>query len=242
MKYNGVTHTGLVRKQNQDCYDIIELHGSIFAVVLDGMGGPLGGEIASSLARDKIREVIVNTYTEDMTEDSTIHLINTALNEANSAVFNRAKEDLEHGNMGTTAVLAAIKGEHTYVASIGDSRAYLYSAGELSRITHDHSVVQEMLDGGGITEAEALIHPQRNIITRALGTKHRIEADLFEVEAKSGDKILLCSDGLTNMVVDKQIEHVLSETEGIQSAVESLLDMAMSAGATDNVTIVILNL
>ena len=242
MEYRGVTHVGLVRSQNQDCYDCFGLPGgAAFAVVCDGMGGPMGGEVASALSRDVIRDVIDGSYTADMDEDAALQLLRVALEAANAAVYERAANENEHAGMGTTVVASIIRADMAFVANVGDSRAYLFTEQGLEKITHDHSVVQEMLDGGTITEDEARSHPQKNIITRALGTQESVNIDFFKAALTPGCRILLCTDGLTNMVGDADISWELARPGASGEVLSSLLHRALEAGATDNVTAVLVD-
>ncbi|HWQ50497.1 MAG TPA: Stp1/IreP family PP2C-type Ser/Thr phosphatase [Terriglobales bacterium] len=243
MEYRGVTHIGLVRSQNQDCYECFRLPGgAVFAVVCDGMGGPLGGEVASALSRDIIRDVIDGGYTEGLDGEAVMQLLRVALEAANAAVFERGASENEHAGMGTTVVAALIRKGEAFVANVGDSRAYLFTEQGLEKITHDHSVVQEMLDGGTITENEARSHPQKNIITRALGTQESVNIDIFRVDVAPGNRILLCSDGLTNMVEDADISWELARPGALDQVLSALLHRTLEAGATDNITAVAVEL
>ena len=237
-----MTNVGLVRQQNQDCYDCFGLPGEgAFAVVCDGMGGPFGGEVASALSRAVIRDVIDGGYKKEMDGDAVVQLLRVAVEAANAAVFERSKSDDEHSGMGTTVVAALVRGGYAYIANVGDSRAYIFTSQGLSRITHDHSVVQEMLDGGSITENEARTHPQKNIITRALGTQDNINIDFFKTPVEVGNRILLCSDGLTNMVTDADISFETGHTDSSELVLAALLRKTLDAGATDNVTAVLID-
>ncbi len=204
-------------------------------------GGPLGGEVASALSRDIIRDVIDGGYTESMDEDAALSLLRVAIEAANAAVFERAASEEAHAGMGTTVVAVLVIGSLALFANVGDSRAYLFTEQGLEKITHDHSVVQEMLDGGTITEDEARTHPQKNIITRALGTQESVNIDFFRTPVALGNRILLCTDGLTNMVEDADLSWELARPGASVEVLSALLHRTLEAGAADNVTAVLVD-
>ncbi|MBQ2697895.1 MAG: Stp1/IreP family PP2C-type Ser/Thr phosphatase [Clostridia bacterium] len=242
MIIEGRSHIGLVRQANQDAFDSFALPGgACFAIVCDGMGGPGGGEVASSVTVEQVSRRIREGYSEGIGEDDLLRLVRTALEEASALVYERSRQDEALFGMGTTAVLALVTGQRAYLANVGDSRAYLFSrssTGEqrLRQISRDHSVVQELIDGGSITTEEARTHPKRNIITRALGTQTGVSADFFKVAIYPGERLLLCSDGLTNMVTEAGIYSILSREPDNAAAADRLIEAALEAGATDNVT------
>lgn len=245
MNCQGKTHIGLVREINQDAYEIHPLpDGGMLAVVCDGMGGPAGGEVASTMSVELISKDIVSGYTTFLSEDELLELVRDAIGEANARVFEYSMRDLELAGMGTTVVLALATEQTAYLANVGDSRAYLYSCHngqhKLTQITHDHSVVQELVDGGSLSSEEARNHPKKNIITRALGTQSSVNIDYFKVALVPGDKLLLCSDGLSNMLEEQQICALLQKPDAAR-AVDALIEASLDAGANDNVTAVLIS-
>ena len=246
MEAFGVTHTGLVRTINQDCFEIRQLPDqALLAMICDGMGGPNGGEVAAAMAAEWIANRMLTAYSPAMEDGQVLSLMKTAVEEANHEIYARGQQSPDYSGMGTTVVLALLRGGTALIASVGDSRAYLSTrVGDqhrLVQITHDHSVVQELVDDGAITNEEARSHPRRNIITRALGTQRQIECDCFTVELLRGDRLLLCSDGLTNMVDDAQLLSLLVLGESLQKTAEDMLQASIEAGAHDNVTVLLVS-
>ena len=209
MRMYGGTDIGLVRTTNQDNYYIDEQ--AKWAVVADGMGGHNGGETASTVAVSEIKAAM----------DKRLSLTE-AVSNANREVFKMSVENKTLIGMGTTVVICRVEDDVANIAHIGDSRAYLYSDGKLEQITKDHSIVQQLIDCGTITEEQAKYHPQRNLITRAVGTERNVVADINSVNLKKNDIILICSDGLSSYVEDDKIKHILEETDDI-SVVDKLI-------------------
>jgi PPM family protein phosphatase len=246
VKAYGLTHVGRQRQHNEDAF-LVEDEARLF-LVADGMGGHAAGEIASRIAVDSISEFIVHTKEDDGTwphaydehyRRSTNRLM-AALRMANTRVLEAMRKDARLRGMGTT-VVAAMEDEGTVsVAHVGDSRAYLIRAGHLSRITNDHSWVFEQVQAGMLTEAEAEKHPLRNVITRALGGALQVTPDASEIEARPGDVVLLCSDGLTGMVPESEILRIVTANESnLEQACRQLIDAANERGGLDNVTAVL---
>ena len=225
----GLSKIGLVRQRNEDRFFI---DGNVCAVT-DGMGGYSGGEIASTYAVDEIREYLASLETVDQQDlcDAIIH--------ANQRIVNRVASEERLAGMGTTAVVTAIKDNQLYWASVGDSRLYVYRDGLLKQITTDHSMVQELLTAGEITKDEMLSHPQRNLLTRAVGVDEVLEVDSGIESILPGDRILLCTDGLSGYVTDDVIASALKSSDDNMMVVESLMDTVYEVGAGDNVTIVV---
>jgi len=236
MQYAAKTHVGLVRQLNEDSYaTVMDRKPYGIAVVADGMGGHLAGEVASSLAI----EAVVKHLQEHVAEgqDPSDQLVD-AIQAANRVVFERASSSEGLSGMGTTVVAALFDAAHIYLCHIGDSRAYLLHAGALRQLTDDHTLVHELFKSGQITAEEAIHHPQRNIVTRAVGTDISVAADLSHWEWGQGDILLICSDGLTNMVEQEQMAAVLNSGESIEAKVDSLIQGALAAGGHDNITVV----
>ena len=226
MRMYGGTDIGLVRPTNQDNYYIDEQ--ARWAVVADGMGGHNGGETASTVAVSKIKAAM----------DKNLSLTE-AIADANKEVFKMSVENKTLMGMGTTVVLCKFEEDKAKIVHVGDSRAYLYSGGKLEQITKDHSIVQQLIDCGTITSEQAKYHPQRNLITRAVGTERNVIADINTVKLKEDDLILICSDGLSSYVEEDKIAQILEKTEEI-SVVDKLIEEANNTGGKDNVTVVII--
>lgn len=225
------THQGNIRDNNEDaCYSFKDSTGGL-CIVADGMGGHNAGEVASGMAIDAVVENLWN-----INLDSPFDSLTEAFNHANIVVYGAAKG--EKNGMGTTLTAAVMRSNMIYIAHVGDSRAYLYSGGRLRQLTTDHTLVQEMVDSGRITEKEARSHPLRHIITRAVGTLDTIEIDTIEVPWKPGDRLLLCSDGLTGELTDTDIERMLG-MKMCKSAVNVMLSSALERGGHDNITILL---
>ena len=220
------TDIGQVREGNEDSYLVIE---PLYAVA-DGMGGHRGGEVASSLALETVQGMF------ERREGSLAEQVA----EANRAVFDRSQNDRSVSGMGTTLTAAQVDGNRVHLVHVGDSRAYLLRGGELTQITEDHTLVHRMVMEGEITPEEAETHPHRSILTRALGVDQTIQVDEGDIEVVPGDRILLCTDGLTGMVPEGQIREILLETPDPQEAVEKLVKVANRAGGIDNITAMIL--
>lgn len=221
------TDIGQVREGNEDSYLLLD---PLYAVA-DGMGGHRGGEVASSLALQTVQDLF------ERREGS----LTEQVQEANHAVFERSQADREVAGMGTTLTAALVRGGSAQIAHVGDSRAYLFRGGELHLLTEDHTLVHRMVLEGEITPEEAETHPHRSILTRALGVDPVLQVDEGVVELSEGDRLLLCTDGLTAMLSDGEIRAVLEETRDPNAAVERLVRAANRAGGIDNITAVILD-
>ncbi len=235
-----LTDTGVVRSVNQDAF----VHGKIsesisWAVVCDGMGGAKGGDHASLVAVEEMAKVISSGITEASDAESVKDTLCDAINDANTRIYNEAKDDPALYGMGTTVVAAVVMGSSLVLAHAGDSRAYLISDSGMRQVTVDHSLVQEMVDSGEITDEEARVHPRRNVITRALGVADTIEIDFSLLKIESNESVLLCSDGLTNFLEDEEIFELFRSTEPPLIAA-ALVDRANENGGGDNITAVIM--
>ena len=224
------THAGRVRRKNEDAY---YAEAPLFAVA-DGMGGALAGELASRISVQTLGELVAEGTDEERLA-ATIRL-------ANRRVAERATEDPRASGMGSTVTAALVGPTGVAFAHVGDSRAYLWRGGVLTRLSDDHSLVAEWVRAGALAPEEAAQHPQRSVITRALGADWQIDVDTWTTPARSGDVILLCTDGLSGFVDDAAIAETLRENETLSAAVKALVDAANAAGGEDNVTAVALRL
>ena len=245
VKAYGLTHVGRQRQHNEDSF-LVEDEARLF-LVADGMGGHAAGEIASRIAVDSISEFIVHTKEDDGTWPHaydehfrrTTNRLMAAVRMANTRVLEAMRKDARLRGMGTTVVACMADESMMSFAHVGDSRAYLIRDKQLSRITNDHSWVFEQVQAGMLTEAEAEKHPLRNVITRALGGALQVTPDASEVEIRSGDVYLLCSDGLTGMVPEEEILRIVSDNEKLEDACQVLIDKANEKGGLDNVTAIL---
>ncbi len=238
MKISAKSHVGIVRSNNQDfCLAGEFADGMTWAIVCDGMGGATGGNIASETAAKTIRDKITYGYHEGMNDNSLKHLMISAVDAANATVYYRSQNDEQLRGMGTTVVLSIIRGDTLCVAHVGDSRLYVVTKNSISQMTTDHSVVQMMIDNGEISAEEAKDHPQKNVITRAIGVEESIRIDFSQEEYNDGDIVLLCTDGLTNYVEDSQILEICNTYDGYTLA-DELVNAANKNGGGDNVTVV----
>ncbi|MGE4282620.1 MAG: Stp1/IreP family PP2C-type Ser/Thr phosphatase [Clostridia bacterium] len=243
MRIGAFTDKGKARDINEDCFFVSEFNlEDVFGycIVADGMGGHNAGEIASSLAIEEIKKYIKDFYHPDMTDQQVIGIMNDSMSRANKTIYDKSLENQSYNGMGTTAIACIIYDKKIYIAHVGDSRAYLIHESSISQITTDHSMIEELINSGSITREEAQNHPQKNIITRALGGEENIPVDIHIQEYSEGDMIIMCTDGLSNMLTDLEILSVLKCRNHLQSAVEELISIANDRGGLDNITVVAL--
>ena len=239
MKLAGKTDVGRVRQENQDDYRAGELPGgAVWALVCDGMGGAKGGREASQGACNVIENFFQEQYAQCGAGQEEPFL-KKALLYANRFVFQKAAHEEALAGMGTTAVCALVRSGNVYLCHAGDSRAYLIRDGKLTQLTHDHSYVQELVDCGTITKEEAEHHPQKNIITKALGVDYRLEPEFTAAKLKREDRLLLCTDGLTNMVPVEEMEKLLAQG-AFYDLPDRLIEAANAHGGSDNITALLL--
>lgn len=229
-----ISDIGLVRETNEDSYICDPPH---LFIVADGMGGHVAGEIASKLAIST-----VNSYIQEhVGKDNLEILLKDAIIQANTSIYQMALSKEEFSGMGTTVTASYIDGDTIYWGHVGDSRMYLLRNGKLNQLTSDHSLVWELVQSGNITRDEAYVHPKRNLLTRAVGTSCLITVDTGFVQWKPGDIVLMCTDGLTNMVSEQNICTLMQRTDcEISSIVEQLVNQAKDAGGFDNITVILL--
>ena len=245
MKSFGLTDKGKVRKDNQDCF-IIEscpVRSCLIAALCDGMGGENAGEIASAVANKAFVSYIYDRLTSRTIKNVNYEeVVTNACAEANGVAYEYSLFDKTYSGMGTTLVAALIQGDCATVINVGDSRAYRFDGEAMHQISEDHSYVEEMRRRGKITEADARTHPQKNLITRAVGVEPYVEGDLFEVRLNEKDMLLLCSDGLTGMAEDSRIAEVLANAPTLELAGDALLQLALNGGGRDNITVALFTL
>ena len=233
----GLTDPGCVRKQNQDAYRIERLdRTNLLCVVCDGMGGAKSGNIASTLAVEVFVEEIRRCWKPGMDEEKTDQMLRSAVKLANFTVFDQAAQFEEFDGMGTTLVAALVRGKKATVVNVGDSRAYGIGRDGIRQITKDHSLVQMMVDRGELTPEVAKSYPGKNFITRAIGTEPLVMCDIFHRDMNKGDFLLLCSDGLSNLMDDQEILFEVVHGVNKQHCCKRLLNIAKNRGAPDNVT------
>lgn len=242
MKAWGMTDIGLRRHENQDTY-AFEVFGSpdtAVAVVCDGMGGVSGGQLASSLAVSTFMDTLHASAHSDMTAEQVREMEALCVQEANRVVYERSREDAAYHGMGTTLVAVIASADTAVICNVGDSRAYHIGPDGITRVTRDHSVVESLIESGNITPEEARNHPNRNLITRALGPDKSIECDCFTIALAEGDSLLLCSDGLIVTVEDEEMSSIIRAAKDGEQALEQLLELSKQRGAPDNVTAVLI--
>jgi protein phosphatase len=234
IKADGTSDVGQLRSGNEDSF-LLDHDHNLYAVA-DGMGGHAAGEVASRLAVEALKEAWAEGAEGESDDDKMVR----GFSVANERIREEVERDAARHGMGTTLVAAHFEGGEARIANVGDSRAYVLRAGNLRQITTDHSWVREQLDSGKISAEEAANHPFRNVITRALGTRPQVEVDLLNLPLEGGDRLLLCSDGLTGMLEDEEITRILMESSDTQEAVARLVDEANEAGGEDNITVVLI--
>ena len=242
MKTWAVTDIGLVRKENQDDFGVVQHEATdhTVCVVCDGMGGAAGGQVASHIAVTTFLEQLQHLLTRDMTPEQLREVSAYAVSMANKAIREAARESVDCRNMGTTLVSAVSYEDGAVITNVGDSRAYHITPNGITRVTKDHSLVESMVDRGDITAEEARRHPNRNLITRALGPDISALCDGYICPMESGDFLLLCTDGLVNTVTDQEMLFEVLHGAGPDTCLDRLLDIAKRNGAPDNVTIVLM--
>lgn len=230
---------GKVRKVNEDSYFVSDFKDRCgYIIVADGMGGHNGGQIASRTAIDIIKNTLVVENLVGLSNEKIEDCLNLCINEANKAVLSKSLNDEKLDGMGTTVVICVIIKDDVYIANVGDSRLYAVRKNNIAQITKDHSYVQQLIDMGEITEKEAENHPRKNVITRAVGCDIKVEVDTYHYKAKKDDYILLCTDGLSNMVDNSVILKSITDSKSLQDAVNTLGDIAINNGGYDNITLV----
>lgn len=238
MKIYGLTDKGRFRAENQDTFDICDLAEGTLAVVCDGMGGAAAGRLASDMASARFI-AFARTALEAGDSLEAEDILRQAADAANRTVYQTACDNPDYDGMGSTLVAAWFQGRYATFVNVGDSRAYRISKDGVTQITKDHSLVQQMVDAGQLTPAQAKRHPRRNIITRAIGGETFVTSDIFSVRIRSNDRYLLCSDGLINAVDEAEVHRLVLAADEPDSACRSLLAAALENDARDNITVVV---
>jgi protein phosphatase len=229
-----LSDVGLFRKLNEDYLGYHEDDDFKIYVVADGMGGHNAGEVASKLAVEKTIEYVKNNKSNGKLEEVLI----SAIQEANLTIYKEAQSDISLNGMGTTITACIIDFKNIFVANVGDSSCYFVEDDKIYKVTKDHSLVQELIDSGSITEEQAINHPNKNIITRALGTNNEVKVDIFSFEKVGIKKVVLCSDGLTNVVTKEEIYDVAHDNDNI-TASSKLIELSIQKGSRDNISVMI---
>ena len=239
----GLTDVGCIRTQNQDAFLIEQLDkNTLLCVVCDGMGGAKSGNIASTLAADVFVQQIKQTWNSEMSQGSIDKMLKNAVKLANFTVFDQSQQFEEFTGMGTTLVAVLISGQWATIVNVGDSRAYLIDRAGIHQVTVDHSVVQLMINRGELTPEQAKTYPGKSLITRAIGTESMVHCDLFHKKVSRGNFMLLCSDGLSNLMDDQEILFEVAHGQEKEKCCQRLLDIAKKRGAPDNVTSVLVSI
>lgn len=245
MRSFGVTDKGKVRSENQDSYIIenCDKRNCIVAVICDGMGGAKAGDLASQLSSKAfVSRVFETLVAPRFFIGNQEKLLRESCDDANGVVYEYSRFDPDYNGMGTTLVGGIITKRKAFLVNVGDSRAYYLTKSEIKQISKDHSYVEELVAMGAITREEARTHPKKNIITRALGVDRTVEADYYEQPVHKGDGILLCSDGLSNMVTDAEMLDAFRRYNTPEKICESLMSLALDRGARDNVSVALIKI
>ena len=239
----GLTDPGCVRSQNQDAFQIEQLdRNSLLCVLCDGMGGAKSGNVASTLATEVFTEEVRRVWSSGMDGEELDQMLQGAVKLANFTVFDQAQQFEEFSGMGTTLVAMLVHGRSATIVNVGDSRAYLVNRDGIRRLTTDHSLVQMMVERGDLTPEQARTYPGKNYITRAIGTEPVVQCDVFHLDIERGDCLLLCSDGLSNIIDDQEILFEVVHGVNKQYCCQRLLDIAKNRGAPDNVTSILVQI
>ena len=243
MQYWAITDPGCTRTQNQDTYQVESLgKNALLCVVCDGMGGAKSGNVASTLAVDVFVQEVKRTWVSGMEPDIADQMLQNAVKLANFTVYDQAQQFEEFTGMGTTLVAVLICGKFATIVNVGDSRCYSVKQDGVLQLTKDHSLVQMMVSRGELTPEQARNYPGKNLITRAIGTETVVECDIFHRRLDTGECLLLCSDGLSNMVDEQEMLFEVVHGANKQSSCQRLLEIAKNRGAPDNVTCVLIEI
>lgn len=240
MEVVGLTDVGLVREKNQDSFFISKDSSLSLFIIADGMGGHKSGEVASNDAIKIIKKEFLKNKSELVSKEKILKLIERAVQSANKSIYEKSLEEIKYNGMGTTVSLSYIFEDMIIIGHVGDSRIYKFNNNKMKQLTEDHSLVNELVKSGKITKEQAKTHPQKNMITRAVGTSIDIEVDVEAFKYQKSDKLLLATDGLFNMVDETEIEKIINENSSILNSAEKLIDLSKANGGTDNITLVLI--
>ena len=240
MKVKALTDIGLIRKKNQDSFFLSENQDLPRFIIADGMGGHKGGEVASSDAINIINKIFIENKEILINEKNIKDVIHKSIEKANKDIYKKSLEFKEYIAKTNSSTHAFIFQDHVFIGHVGDSRIYKIENEDIAQITEDHSLVNELIKKGEITKEEAYNHPQKNMITRAVGTSYDLEIDLEEFKYKKDDKILLCTDGVFNMLHDFEILEIIKNNIFISEAIDELISRAKKNGGLDNITAIII--
>lgn len=242
MRFAVMSHKGMVREMNEDSYNIIAGNQDIPVtfIIADGMGGHNSGEIASKMAVDFISSYILQFMQELSREECIPEVIREVMVKANTDVYRKSLESEAYSGMGTTLIMAVAFNNKLFIGHVGDSRAYLIRNGQMTKITTDHSYIEELVRNGSLTREEARSHPGKNLITRALGCSEDIQIDFYLSDIMQKDNFLLCTDGLTNMLMENEIKEKIERSDDPVTACDELIRRANENGGEDNITVIVI--
>lgn len=242
MQYYGISDIGKKRKENQDRIYLADPDSGMELFILaDGMGGANAGSVASSTAIEFVKNYIMDNFSEKSSREEIEELIRKAMYEANNFVYSKSKEVREYAGMGTTLITVILHKNKVYIGHIGDSRVYRIRKNFMRQLTKDHSYVQALVQNGSITKEEAINHPQRNVLLKVLGCEKNVESDIITKGFLKDDILLICTDGLTNMLESDEIyDLILENRDNPEDACKKLLDEANSRGGYDNISIILI--
>jgi len=240
MKIVGITDIGMSRENNQDTFEYGYLNDTVqYALVCDGMGGETGGDIASNMAKEIIVSRFKQGFVSEMEGNQIRNLMLTAIGAANVEIHMKASQEPKLTGMGTTVVAVILRDNVAYISHVGDSRAYLLRNQELSQVTTDHSIVQELISQGKLSENDAEEYPHKNLLTRAVGVQKSVSVDYLELDLEKEDQLLLCTDGLSNLCSTELMTEILEKNDP-ETACKMLINAACNAGGFDNITAVVI--
>ncbi len=241
MRYTSATDTGCVRKNNEDFHAVINVGSDSVFVIADGMGGHAVGERASRTAVEYVLASLPRDLSEAKTKKELENSLNLMVEKANIKVYLESLENKEYKGMGTTLTIAVIRDWRLYLSHIGDCRVYLLHGSALSRLTVDHTLVQELVDSGSITEEEAMTHPKRHILIKSLGVNEYMSPDTYSFDISEGDLIMLCTDGLYGAVTESEIRTIMKKHKNLDECSSQLIDAAKREGGKDNITVILIH-
>jgi protein phosphatase len=242
LRFSFKSDKGIIRDTNEDFVNVL-LDSSglpVAFIIADGMGGHNSGEIASKMAVDCISEVILEKNSKDITVENAELILREAMKKANTEVYNISKVEGPNSGMGTTLIAAMVIGDMLVIGHVGDSRVYRLRSHTIERITVDHSFVEELVRNGSLSREEAHNHPGKNLITRALGVAEEMEIDIYDCELGTGDSILMCTDGLTNMLDENEILELFTVAGEPNKACDLLIEKANDNGGEDNISVIVI--